>query len=202
MRWRKIWETYRQERAATSTKTSPLMASTNLVFNLRRGIRVQAQRPVPPTVVCWGPCGSASHLAFHRRARRDRLPLVSVLLQFIVQRLQTDAKDLGGPGLVIVRRFQGLHDQLALGLVHGGPHADVDALAVAHHAARGLLAEARRQMARLDDAVLADDDGALQAVAQLAHIAGPGEILKQPQDGVADAAHAALVLVVHVLNQR
>ena len=140
--------------------------------------------------------------AFHSRAGgRNLLPLGSILLQFIVQRLEADAEDFGGAGFVVARRFQGFDDELALGLVHGGAHADVDAIGVADEAARPTVSEARRQMARLDDRGVADDDGALQAVAQLAHVARPGELIKQAQHGVADGAHAALVLVVHGLDE-
>ena len=66
---------------------------------------------------------------------------------------------------------------------------------------RGDGAEARRQVARLDDRGFADDHGALQRVAQLAHVSRPGVVLEQLHDRFAGGADGARMLAVHVLDQ-
>ena len=65
----------------------------------------------------------------------------------------------------------------------------------------GAVAEARRQMARLDERVRRQDDGALDGVAQLAHVAGPVVAARGGEHRRRRCRDVALVLAVHVLEQ-
>src|SRR6185503_8838769 len=48
------------------------------------------------------------------------------LIQFVVQRLETNAEDLGGARLVVARVLEGHQDQPALGLFDGGTRFERD----------------------------------------------------------------------------
>ena len=56
-------------------------------------------------------------------------------------------------------------------------------------------------MLGFDQSAFADDHGAFQRVAQLAHIARPGVSLEHIQHGLAHVRHFAIVLLVHVREQ-
>ena len=136
-------------------------------------------------------------LAFHSRAGRSPLPLrYSVLLQLIVQRLEADAENFGGAGFVVVGGFESLEDEHALGVVDGGAHFELDAIGIARRGGRGRVPKPGADGATVK--LVAEDHGALDGVAQLAHVARP---VDQAQHSSLSAAHVALVLGVHVLDQ-
>src|SRR5262249_41003752 len=115
--------------------------------------------------------------AFLFLCRQHRIRSSAILLQLVVQRLQADSENLGGAGLVVARRLQGFQDQLLLCFLDGRAHAQMYGVGIVHHRTN-ILSEAGWQMLRLDQTALAYDDSALESVAQLAHIAGPGITVK------------------------
>src|SRR5712672_1729895 len=95
----------------------------------------------------------------------------AVLLQLIVQGLQADAENFRGFGLVVLGVLERPHDEPALGLFHGGSDAELDTVAIHHWRFHDRRSEDRRKMASLDVALSGQNHGALQRVAQLAHVA-------------------------------
>src|SRR5579864_3782994 len=96
-----------------------------------------------PTLSDFGRSGAYGDLVTHEALRLShflRLFLfgaaraissrAAVLLQFVVKRLQANAENLGGPGLIVVRGFERLQNQQALSFTHCGAHADPDGIAV------------------------------------------------------------------------
>src|SRR4029079_6629495 len=94
------------------------------------------------------------------------LRLQTILLEEVVQRRAADAEELGGAGDVVIRPAQRVADRLAVGDLAG--RAEVDEL--------GLYRSIRPEVevGRSDAAPVRHDDCALDAVLELADIAGPG----------------------------
>src|SRR5262245_34924141 len=113
---------------------------------------------------------------------RDRLFLFLAwrptpeLVQLVVQRLQTYAEDLGGARLVVARVLEGHQDQPALGFLHRGARLERDDRL--HDVGR--IGDQRRQMFRLDELAVGQNDGALDDIANLAHVAGPVVLFEHP----------------------
>src|SRR5258708_40063683 len=94
---------------------------------------------------------TALHALLHALCRAECG--AAVLLELVVQRLEADAQDLCGTGLIVARGFEGLEDEEALRLVHGGADLNLDGVGVGCVVRAGThdpLAEARRQMARFE----------------------------------------------------
>ncbi len=86
--------------------------------------------------------------------------LSAVFLQLVVQGLQADSQDVGGPCLVVVGGFEGFQDEQTLGFIDGGSHAEPNCVCFLHRGAREDVAKARRQVPDVDDRAFADDNGA------------------------------------------
>src|SRR6266849_5416628 len=109
-------------------------------------------------------------------ASRPRTPrrrmLGAVGLELVVQRLQADAEHVGGAGLVVAVGREGLEDQGLLGVLQARADPEGDAIGPVRrlgHPQGGL----RRDVLGQDRVALADDDGPLERVAQLADVAVP-----------------------------
>src|SRR5258706_5410689 len=89
-----------------------------------------------------------------------------------MQRLQADLQDLGRPRLVVISLGKRTQDDAALDLVEREADWQLDRIAVDRRGGLGAR-EAGRQVAGLDLLGLADDDGTVDGVAQLAHVAWP-----------------------------
>src|SRR5580765_1950718 len=124
----------------------------------------------------------------------------SVFFKLVMQRLQADAENLGGAGLVITGRLQSFQDELFLGLFHGRAYAQMDGVGVMNRGTN-ILAESGGQVLGLDQAAFTNDDGALQSIAQLTDVAGPGIALEKVQHRLADIRHLAFVFLVHLREQ-
>src|SRR5882757_6131966 len=119
IRWRRSWPRNIHDRVNTTRNTSPVIASTSLLFSLMG----QSLEPVIDF-----PAAGNRYLyqllmqtVLHYRSLFQCLAggRATVFLQLVVQRFQADAQDLGSPRLVVARRLQGLQDQHPLGFIHG-----------------------------------------------------------------------------------
>src|SRR5579872_7547513 len=143
----------------------PVMASTSLVFRRMKAIlpgrrRGRDARATPGAT-------STSGVALRGRARGGRSP---IFLELIMQGFQAYAEDFSGPRLVVIGGFQGLHDELPFGFLHRGAHSQMQSIGIHGGSARRSMAESRGQVLGFDDGSLADNDRALQRIAQFAHI--------------------------------
>src|SRR4029453_3961902 len=86
-------------------------------------------------------------------------------VQLVVQRLQADTEDLGGTRLVVSRVLERHQDQPALALLARGAGVQRDDRR--HHVGR--IGHQRRQMFRLDELAVGQNNCALDDVANLAH---------------------------------
>ena len=68
--------------------------------------------------------------------RSSPLRLSPVLLELVVQRLQADAQNLGGAGLVVAGVFQGPDDEALLGVLHRSADAEAHGFGVVRHGGR------------------------------------------------------------------
>src|SRR5579864_9048488 len=106
-----------------------------------------------------------------------------------MQGLSAYTKDIGRPVLVSAFTRQRGADDLLLRVGEGGAKSDPDRVA------SGLSADVRRKVFRRDRRPLAQDDGALDGVAELAHISGPGVVVQgEPCLGV-DPVDVLVVLL-------
>src|SRR3984957_20971454 len=129
IRWRRSWPRNIQDRVNTTRNTSPVIASTSLVFNrigescfstclcysasrtLRARLWSCHHRPKYPRAA--SPQRAVTSLVAAKRlyGRPILRPITAagaaVLFQLVVQRLQADAQNLGGTGLIVARGLQG-----------------------------------------------------------------------------------------------
>ena len=119
-----------------------------------------------------------------------------------MKRLQADPEDLRGSRLVVIRRFQRFQDQELFGLAYGGAHAQPDRIGLKHRRTRYHLSETRGKMFGFDHRAFADDNCALQHVAELAHIARPRIVAENVHHRFADHGDVAAVLLVDIRHQR
>src|SRR5271165_4270387 len=104
----------------------------------------------------------------------DRLGAgAAILLQLVVQRLQTDAENFRGPGFIVAGRFQSLQDEHFLSLFDGCADSQADRIGIVGRGAKRRLPKSWRQMLGLDHSAIADDHRSLDGVAQLANVARP-----------------------------
>src|SRR5882724_11853472 len=105
-----------------------------------------------------------------------------------MQRLQTDAENLRGAGLIVTGGLESLEDELLFGLFHGCAYAQMDGVGIMDRGTN-VLAESGWQVLGLDQAAFTNDDGALESIAQLPDVAGPGIALEKVQDSLTDIRH-------------
>src|SRR5262245_1251114 len=107
------------------------------------------------------------------------------LIQLVVQRLQADAEDFRGARLVVACVLERHQDQPALGFLDRRPWLQRD-----HRLdhVRG-IGDERRQMLRLDEFAVGQNDGALDHIAHLAHVAGPVVLLEHAHRRRIDGGH-------------
>src|ERR1017187_10538797 len=195
MRWRRSAPRKRTDRTSTMPKVSPVAVSTSFVLR-RIGLLRRNRRHV------------------NRRGRSVRSGGgARILLQLVLQRLWSDAEDLGSPGLVVVGGEEGLENKLALRFINRGADLDADGAVVVARGRHALgfgcgseagrvsrFAEVGRQVLDLDETRTGEDGGALDGVAQLARVAGP-VVGQQPLEQVRrDARDGAGVALVHVAD--
>src|ERR1017187_6270358 len=106
------------------------------------------------------------------RLRRIVSPRL-VFFQLVVECLQADAEQLRRSRLILVRGFQSLVNQLALRIIYRGSNGESQRAQPPGSHGRS-VPEIRRKMLTSDRPAVRSDCGALQHVAQLAHIARPG----------------------------
>jgi hypothetical protein len=88
-----------------------------------------------------------------------------------VQGLEADLEEFGGARLVVVGLLERAQDHLPLDLVDGRADGQRDGVLAA--CTRALFERVGREVVALNRLAGADDDGALDDVAQLADVAGP-----------------------------
>src|SRR5262245_34505840 len=118
--------------------------------------------------------------------------------ELVVQRLEADAERPRGLGLVVARRGQRLQDQRALGGIEGRAHVEHDG------AGSGWDRRDRagqREMHGRDQAAVAHDGRALEAVAELAHIAGPRVRAQHAERRIVHRGDALVVLGAELLEK-
>src|SRR5205823_3027612 len=121
-----------------------------------------------------------------------------VLLRLVVERLVRDAEDLGGLAAVAVGHGQRLFDDDALDLFHRLAEGDGHGVA--------LLALARaeelvREALHRQGVAAGHDEGAVDHVAQLAHVAGPLVLLQRLDEVALDRLHLLLFRLVQLLEE-
>src|SRR5271165_2333938 len=132
----------------------------------------------------------------------DRLGAgAAILLQLVVQRLQTDAENFRGPGFIVAGRFQSLEDEHLLGFFDGGADAEADRIGIVGRGAQRSLAESRWQMLGLNDSAVANDHRSLDGVAQLANVARPGVGVELIEHCFTHRADFAAMLFSHLSQQ-
>jgi len=120
-----------------------------------------------------------------------------VPLQLVVKGLETDAKGARRPLLVPAMVVQRCKDQAALRL--GDGRADRDAHARVRRAL-GLGQLRERQVRRLDVVAVGEDRRAMDAVLELAHVAGPA-VLAETRERVAREAFARPLGLVELVQE-
>src|SRR5262245_31409335 len=118
--------------------------------------------------------------------------------ELVVQRLEADAQRPRGLRLVVARRGQRLQDQRALGGVEGRAHVEHDGVG----AGRDRRDRAgQRQVRGRDQPAVAHDGRALEAVAQLADVAGPRVRAQHSKRRIVDRGDALVVLGAELLEK-
>ena len=112
----------------------------------------------------------------------------SVAVELVVQRLEADPEHIRGPGLVVAVGRERLEDELALGLLQARPDREATESGPSPPSAAPAGVGDGGMCAGRMSVGLADDDRALESVAQLAHIAGPGLRHERAQRGLVDRA--------------
>src|SRR6185436_8932615 len=137
----------------------------------------------------WLPVASIQHLLGLFRPQ-------SQLVQFVVKGLQADAQDFRGAGLVVAGMGEGHHDQPPLRFFDRGAGRERKLRLVLR---LRLLRQDRRQVLRLDERPRRENRGALDHVAQLAHVAGPRVLLDHPHRLLIEAGNRLLVALVELV---
>src|SRR5262249_12181578 len=138
-----------------------------------------------------------------------------ILLELVVQRLEADAEDLGGAGLVIARVLESAQNQSLLGLLDRGADVELHRVAVLlrRRSRRGNRGSGRsrpwngasrtavrlqegREMARLDGAFARENHGAFEHVPQFAHVARPVVTFERLDHRRRDLGDPAIVLSI------
>ena len=122
-------------------------------------------------------------------------------IQLVVQRLQADAEHLGGAGLVVARGLERGEISFCSASSTVMPGAIVTPLPAPVPCVRGGGAEAR-QVLRLDELAARQNRGALDDVAQLAHVARPVVELEHPHRLGRDRLDVASVARVELVEER
>ena len=115
-----------------------------------------------------------------------------------MQRLQADAEDLGGARLVVARVFERHQDQPPLGFLDRRPRLERHRRL--HHVGR--IGDQRRQLLRLDELAVGQDDRAFDDVAHLAHVARPVVLLEDPHRRGIDCRNGLVVALVELGEER
>src|SRR5579864_7937814 len=118
-------------------------------------------------------------------------------VQFVVERLEADAKQFGRARFVAPGVGECDVDQLPLHLVDRRAGRETRSGLVA-----GRRGGERRQVGRLDETTLRHDGRALEDVPQFTHVAGPGVPLEQAHRRVADAPDRAAVAAIRIGDER
>ena len=168
------------------------MASTMIV--LRRSMVERSEplttRPKP---------SSAGHFFFAGSGFRRRAP---VFFQLIVEGFQTDSQNFRGTRLIVAGGLERFQDQHFLGFFDRRAYAQADGVGVVGCGTQRGLTETRRQVLGLHHAGVADDHGALERIAQFAHISRPGVVVELVEYGLADCRHFAAMLLAHFRKQK
>src|ERR1035437_594715 len=117
-----------------------LMATTSFVFIRMRRIQTWARqafrgRNARPTNGAGSPPNDdmiSACLGVGGLDGRACDGVLGVFLELILQRLEADAKDLGGPRLVVVGGLQGFENEQALGFLNRGSDAQTDRVGFLH----------------------------------------------------------------------
>src|ERR1700733_6530197 len=207
MRWRSSWPRKIQDSVHTTRNTSPVIASTSLVFSLMGSHQTLflAYGATDGRGSARLSCG-AKGLNYRPLFCDVASGRTAILLQLVMQCLQTDAQDLGRAGLVVTCRLQGFQDEHALGFVHcasdlymNAAVAVVGASCIRTHEA---LPEGRRQMPCLHVSLTAENDRSFDGVSQFAHVTRPVVAHQAAQHLSVDSLDLPPVLGVHVVQQR
>src|SRR5688572_6128490 len=125
-------------------------------------------------------------------------PATPKFIQFVVQRLQADAQDLGGARLVVARVLEGHEDQPVFRLLDRDARGQGDARLVRV----GGFGDQRRQVLELDELTRAEDDRALDDVAQLADVARPAVLIEHTHRRRFDGGHVLVVARIELGDER
>src|SRR4051794_14625108 len=120
-------------------------------------------------------------------------------VQLVVQGLQRDAEDFGGPGLVVARVGERHHDQPPLRLFHRRARRERELRLLLR---RRLLGQHRRQVLRLDERARRQDRRALDHVAQLADVPRPAVVFEHAHRLLIDAGDVLLIARVEFVDER
>src|SRR5206468_5008554 len=108
---------------------------------------------------------AAWHFLFASFRRRT-----AVLFQFIVQRLEADAKNLRRSGLVVAGCLQRFQDQHPLCFLHGSPHTQPNGVGIVGGGPQWGLSKSRRKMLSFNGTGIADNNGAFDRVTQFTYV--------------------------------
>src|SRR5436190_11728942 len=123
----------------------------------------------------------------------------SILVQFIVQRLETDVQQFGRARLVVARLIEGAQNHFALNVFQRGAHGKSNR--VFRAALLSLIERVRRKMMPLNLFSRTNHDRALYDVTQLANVTGPGMIAEGIERGRTDKPRGPVVLGGQPRNQ-
>src|SRR5262252_1128492 len=125
-----------------------------------------------------------------------------VLVESVVDGFEADAEDAGSASFVASGLLERSKNELAFGVLDGRSNRDHQ-IGLGHLRRRlGSHAERRRQMLGAYHVTRADDDSPLDRVPKLAHVSGPSMPSENVQRVLVDAADAAAVTIVELLDER